>query len=96
MLVSNRFGDGSDLARIEILSADGTREAVIRSGMIADSIAWSPDEARLAIGGYYYGSNQVRSVVLLTDSEGTGEPIEVPFDHQVRPLGIRNGSNDPW
>lgn len=96
VLVSNRFGDGSDLARIEILSADGTREALIRSGMIADSIAWSPDEARLAVGGYYYGSNQVRSVVLLADSEGTGEPIEVPFDHQVRPLGIRNGSNDPW
>jgi hypothetical protein len=96
VLVSNRFGDGSDLARIEILSADGTSQAVIRSGMIADSIAWSPDETRLAVGGYYYGSNQVRSVVLLTDSEGTGEAIEVPFDHQVRPLGIRTGINDPW
>jgi hypothetical protein len=95
VLVSNRFGDGSDLARIEILSADGTSQAVIRSGMIADSIAWSPDEARLAVGGYYYGSNQVRSVVLLADSEGAGATIEVPFDHQVRPLGIRNGSNEP-
>ena len=95
VLVSNRFGDGSDLARIEVLSADGTRQAVIRSGMIADSIAWSPDEAHLAVGGYYYGSNQVRSAVLLTDSEGRGEAIEVPFDHQVRPLGIRNGSNEP-
>ena len=96
VLVSNRFGDGSDLARIEILSADGTNEAVVRSGMIAESVAWSPDEARLAVGGYYYGANQVRSVVLLTDSGGTSEPIEVPFDHQVRPLGIRNGSNNPW
>jgi hypothetical protein len=93
VLVSNRFGDGSGLARIEILSAEGTREAVIRSGMIADSIAWSPDETRLAIGGYYYGANQVRSVVLLADSEGATEPIEVPFDHQVRPLGVREGSN---
>ncbi|MGB5432502.1 MAG: hypothetical protein WBO21_05785, partial [Acidimicrobiia bacterium] len=64
-------------------------------GMIADSIAWSPDEARLAVGGYYYGSNQVRSVVLLADSEDAGATIEVPFDHQVRPLGIRNGSNEP-
>jgi hypothetical protein len=96
VLVSNRFGDGGDLARIEILSADGTREALIRSGMIADSIAWSPDEARLAVGGYYYGSNEVRSVVLLAASDGTGEPIEVPFDHQVRPLGIRTGIDDPW
>lgn len=96
VLVSNRFGEGSDLARIEILSADGTREAVIRSGMIADSIAWSPDEARLAVGGYYYGANQVRSVVLLAASDGVGESIEVPFDHQVRPLGIRNPSDDPW
>lgn len=95
VLVSNRFGDGSDLARIEILSADGTSQAVIRSGMIADSIAWSPDEARLAVGGYYYGANQVRSVVLLADPEGAGETIEVPFDHQVRPLGIRNTSNEP-
>jgi hypothetical protein len=96
VLVSNRFGEGSDLARIEVLSPDGTRRGVIRSGMIADSIVWSPDETHLAVGGYYYGSNQVRSVILLTDSEGTGEAIEVPFDHQVRPLGIRNGINDPW
>ena len=95
VLISNRFGDGSDLAQIEVLSADGTRQTVIRSGMIADSIAWSPDEAHLAVGGYYYGPNQVRSVVLLTDSEGGGESIELPFDHQVRPLGIRNGSNEP-
>ena len=90
VLVSNRFGDGGDLAQIEILSADGTRESVVRSGMLADSIAWSPDEARLAVGGYYYGSNEVRSVVLLAASDGAGELIEVPFDHQVRPLGIRN------
>jgi len=90
ILVSNRFGDGADLARIEILSADGTREAVIRSGMIADSIAWSPDERRLAVGGYYYGANQVRSVVLLASADGSGAPIEVPFDHQVIPLGLRD------
>jgi hypothetical protein len=90
VLVSNRFGDDADLARIEILAADGTRRAVIRSGMIAESIAWSPDETRLAIGGYYYGSNRVRSVVLLAASDGTGQSVEVPFDHQVRPLGIRD------
>jgi hypothetical protein len=90
VLVSNRFGDGADLAQIEILSPDGASETIIRSGMIADSIAWSTDEASLSIGGYYYGANEVRSVVLLAASDGTGEPIEVPFDHQVRPLGIRN------
>ena len=89
VLVSNHFGDGADLARIEIISAEGTREAVIRSGMIAESVAWSPDETRLAIGGYYYGDSQIRSVVLLAASDGTGTPIEVPFDHQVRPLGLR-------
>ena len=90
VLVSNRFGDGADLAQIEILAPDGARETVIRSGMIADSIAWSPDEKSLSVGGYYYGTNEVRSVVLLAASDGTGEPIEIPFDHQVRPLGIRN------
>jgi hypothetical protein len=88
VLVSNRFGDGADLARIEILSADGTSELILRSGMIAESIAWSADEAQLAIGGYYYGSNEVRSVVLLAAADGSGDPIEVPFDHQVRPLAI--------
>jgi hypothetical protein len=90
LVVSNRFGDGADLARIEILSEDGASEAVIRSGMIADSIAWSPDEARLAVGGYHYGPTQIRSVVLLVASDGERTPIEVPFDHQVRPLGIRD------
>lgn len=90
VLVSNRFGEGSDLARIEILAADGSPEAVIRSGMIADSIAWSGDGSQLAVGGYYYGSNQIQSVVLLAASDGTGEPIEVPFDQQVRPLGMLN------
>jgi hypothetical protein len=90
VLVSNRFGDEGDLARIEILAADGTRQGLFRSGMIANSIAWSADETRLAVGGYYYGSNEVRSVVLLAASDGTGEPFEVPFDHEVRPLGLRN------
>jgi sugar lactone lactonase YvrE len=95
VLVSNRFGDRGGLARIEVLSDDGTSEAMIRSGMIADSIAWSPGEDRLAVGGYYYRSNQVRSVVLLTDVDGMSEPVEVPFDHQVRPLGIRT-EGAPW
>ena len=90
VLVSNRFGDGADLAQIEILAPDVARETVIRSGMIADSIAWSPDEKSLSVGGCYYGTNEVRSAVLLTASDGTGEPIEIPFDHRVRPLGIRN------
>jgi hypothetical protein len=90
VLVSNRFGDGGELALIEILSADGSPQAVIRSGMIAESIAWSPDETRLAVGGYYYGPTEVRSVVLLAASDGMGEHVEVPFDHQVRPLGIRD------
>jgi hypothetical protein len=57
--------------------------------MIAESIAWSPDEARLAVGGYSSGTVQLRSVVLLAASDGTGAPIEVPFDLQLRPLGIR-------
>jgi hypothetical protein len=90
ILVSNRFGDSDARARIEILAPDGTTETVIRSGMIAESIAWSTDESRLAIGGYYYGSNEVRSVVLLTATDGSGDEIEVPFDHQVRPLAIRS------
>jgi hypothetical protein len=90
VLVSNRFGEGTDLAKIEILSADGDRELIIRSGMIADSIVWSSDQSRLAVGGYYNRSNQLPSVVLLAATDGSGQPIEVPFDGQVRPLALRD------
>jgi hypothetical protein len=87
VLVTN--DNEAHIARIEILNADGTRQAAIRSEMIAESIAWSPDEARLAIGGHRYSSNQIRPVVLVVASDGTGEAIEVPSDYQARPLGIR-------
>lgn len=90
VLVSNRFGDGTDLAKIEILSGNGIQLAVIRSGIIADSIAVSPDEARVAVGGFHYTSDHVSPVVLLFASDGSGSPIELPFDDQVRPLGIRD------
>jgi hypothetical protein len=89
ILVSNRFGDDDDIARIEVLGADGITRAVLRSGMIADSIAWSAGEERLAIGGYHYAPDRVRSAVLLVDADLGGAPVEVPFDQQIRPLGVR-------
>lgn len=86
VLVTN--GNRGDLTRIEILNPDGSRQATVRSEMIAESIAWSPDEAQLAVGGYHSSSNRLRPVALLVASDGTGEVIEVPLAYQARPLGI--------
>jgi hypothetical protein len=89
LLVSNRFGDRWHTGRVELLAPDGTSLAVLRSGFIAESIAWDAGESTVAIAGYAYGPDRIESRVLLVDADLAADPVEVPFDGQIRPLGLR-------